>query len=143
MGRLSPFWGAAFFLGFCVLMSDGHTGVVASGCPDPECLVTDMAVSYQCRLRELTATFTWRRSEADTPERHWLQVTLFKDLWDPAAESVLQVSLGPGISAMSLPLEPDSVYYWRLRSESDGRIRESDSKQIQTPSCIADFVEDP
>ena len=124
-------------------MSDGHTEVVAYGCPGPDCLVTNMAVSYQCQLRQLTATFSWRRSQGDAPGQQWLQVSLFKNLWDPGAGSAVQeISLEPGVTSVSLLLEPDSVYYWRLQSKTGERFSHSPIQQIETPSCIADFVEE-
>lgn len=123
-------------------MHSGLTNEVDSGARASAFQVRDMTVGYYCNLRELTANFTWHGVKDDAPDRLWLEISLFKDLWDPHSEFVQQISLDPGNTSASLPVETDSVYYWRLVSERNRQISETEIKQIHTPNCVADFVDE-
>lgn len=104
--------------------------------------VRDMGVSFECELRDLRANFSWSYNDDGVPDRLWLEVSLFKEQWNPDADTAQRIELEPAVRSATLPLETDTVYYWRLRSERDGGTFETDTKQIYTPNCVADFVSD-
>ena len=99
-------------------------------------------VEYRCELQSLIATFQWSPTSNERPQLYWLELSLFKDIWDQNSSWVRQVRLDQDATSVNVSLDVDSVYYWRMTGAVNGREVKTAIRAIETPSCAADFVDD-